>query len=182
MQTIQFDPDSSLAAAISEPWKRTGLPTVMIPLDASNNPVIPNRTNIVVLGNEASLKWQAPPIPTLFRGSVVPPSLETYPREYVLLFAHIESQVWRFCDSHRVGRDEELRELFAELRRRPEGKSRSVLHTVLWQILALTLAAIPLSQAQYEAIVQRMSQSARSFSMGPSSRNYLQFLAGMFGR
>jgi hypothetical protein len=47
--------------------------------------------------------------------------------------------------------------------------------------LALTLASIPLSRDQFDALVQRLSQSARTFSMGPSSRNCLGQLAGMFG-
>jgi hypothetical protein len=39
---------------------------------------------------------------------------------------------------------------------------------------------MPLSRDQFDAIVQRLSQSARRFSMGPSSRNYLGHLAEMF--
>lgn len=183
MHRLPFDPVASLASALGDVTD-TALPTVAFPNEGvigPARPLSPDRAafQVHVAGN--ILPWRAPEISTLFRGEAVPPSLASYPREYVPFFAHIEVQVWGYCRWQGTGRDDDLRELFAELRRRPDGRHRSALHEALWQILVLTLASTPVSRAQYDAIVQRLSQSARTHSLGPSSRRYVEYLGTAFG-
>ncbi|MFM8358450.1 MAG: hypothetical protein ACKOET_07800 [Verrucomicrobiota bacterium] len=181
MNTLPFDPVPSLAAALGG-LMDTALPTVAFPNEGvigPSRPLSADRAAFHVHVAGHTLPWRAPEISTLFRGETVPPSLTSYPPEYVPYFAHLEVQIWGYCRWQGTGRDDDLRELFAELRRRPDGRHRSALHEALWQILVLTLASTPLSRAQYEAIVQRLSQSARTHALGPSSRRYIESLGMM---
>ncbi len=186
MKHLPLDPVPSLATALGA-WTPTDrLPTVALPFKKQLPPPAGGQLNsrqlIGLHFGEQEMVWNAPELTALFRGSVLPPSLEQYPAQYALILAHIESQVLTVASSGLAGTDDQYRELYANFRRRPDGRCTSPLHEALWQILALTLASIPLSRDQFDAIVQRLSQSARTFSMGPSSRNYLGQLAGMFGR
>lgn len=133
-----------------------------------------------MLWNDQPTVWIAPELSSLFRGTVNPPSLEYYPAEYAKILAHIELQVFMLAMNGNAGTDEDYRQIYANFRRRPDARSTSTIHEDLWQVLALTLASTPLSREQFDAIVQRLSQSARSFSMGPSSRNYINHIGSMF--
>ena len=184
MKHLPLDPVPSLAAALNS-WTPTDpLPTVALPLKDKLLPgaegKLTSKELIWLQSGDQVIVWGAPELGTLFRGSVLPPSLERFPAPYDLILAHIESQVLMAADSGLAGTDDQYRELYANFRRRPDGRSTSPLHDALWQILVLTLASTPLSREQFDAIVQRLSQSARTFSMGPSSRLYLGYLAEMF--
>ncbi len=183
MDHLPFIPLESLAELLPTPSPVDRLPR-LVPDAARRQVLSPEQAKdrrwiVLETGSEAFI-WQAPELSTLFRGSIVPPSLERYPKAYVPLFAHIEEQVFYQATELNAGRDDEFREIYSNLRRLPDGKSATALHAGIWQILALTLASTPISQAQFEAVVQRIAQSARSHSMGPSSRNYLAYLAKMF--
>lgn len=183
MDHLPFIPLESLAELLPTPSPEGRLPR-LVPDATRRHMLSPEQANnrrwiVLETGGEAFI-WQAPELSTLFRGSIVPPSLEQYPKEYVPLFAHVEEQVFHRATELNAGRDDEFREIYSNLRRLPDGKSATTLHASIWQILALTLASTPISQAQFEAVVQRIAQSARSQSMGPSSRNYLAYLAKIF--
>jgi hypothetical protein len=184
MKHLSFDPVPSLAAALGSWTPTDSLPMVALPAKKQMLPAaegrLASRQLVGLHVGERFIVWNAPELTALFRGSVLPPSLEQYPATYVMIFAHIESQVLMVASSGLAGTDDQYREFYANFRRRPDGRCTSPLHEALWQILALTLASTPLSRDQFDAIVQRLSQSARRFSMGPSSRNYLGHLAEMF--
>ncbi len=184
MKHLSLDPVPSLATALGS-WTPTDrLPTVALPAKKQMLPAaegrLASRQLVGLHFVERLIVWNAPELTALFRGSVLPPSLDHYPANYALIFAHIENQVLMVASSGLAGTDDQYREFYANFRRRPDGRCTSPLHEALWQILALTLASMPLSRDQFDAIVQRLSQSARRFSMGPSSRNYLGHLAEMF--
>lgn len=179
-----LDPVPSLADALKS-WTPTDpFPTVALPLKDKLLPAGEGKQTarelIWLQSGDQVIVWGAPELGSLFRGSVVPPSLERFPAPYDQLFAHIESQVLMAADSGLPGTDDQYQEFYANFRRRPDGRCTSPLHQALWQILVLTLASTPLSREQFDAIVQRLSVSARTFSMGPSSRIYLGYLAEMF--
>jgi hypothetical protein len=185
MKQLLLDPIPSLATALRS-WAATDpLPTIALPqekkmLPATEDALAPRQVVGMLFGDQV-IVWIAPELSSLFRGSVLPPSLEQFPAPYAQIFAHIESQVLVVAASGLAGTDDQYREIYANFRRRPDARSTSPLHEALWQVLALTLASIPLSREQFDAIVQRLSQSARSFSMGASSRRYVGHLAEMFG-
>jgi hypothetical protein len=185
MKQLLLDPVPSLATALKTWTPTDSLPTIALPEAKKMLPVadrkLEARQVVGMVHGDQLIVWIAPELSSLFRGSVLPPSLEQFPAPYVQIFAHIERQVLIVAASGLAGTDDQYREIYANFRRRPDARSTSPLHEALWQVLALTLASIPLSREQFDAIVQRLSQSARSFSMGSSSRRYLGHLAEMFG-
>jgi hypothetical protein len=179
-----LDPVPSLAEALKS-WTPTDpLPNTALPLERKLLPAaegkLASRQLVALIHGDQLTIWMAPELSSLFRGSVIPPPLERFPAPYDQIFAHIENQVLMAADAGCAGTDDQYRELYANFRRRPDARSTSPLHEALWQIFTLTLASTPLSREQFDAIVQRLSQSARTFSMGPSSRIYLNYLADMF--
>ena len=75
-----------------------------------------------------------------------------------------------------------MKEVFAILRRRPDGRSLGYLHDYMWQAAAWILGTRPLSQAEFEAIMGRLERSCRTFEIGPTSRNYAAMLHSTYGR
>lgn len=68
------------------------------------------------------------------------------------------------------------------MRRRPDGKSLGPLHDVVWQSAALVLGLRPWSEAEYAAVFGQLARSARHFRMGPSSRNYFEYVRTKVGQ
>jgi hypothetical protein len=142
---------------------------------------IEDRSVIVLSDNEVVVEWTVPSLRALFRGDQTPPSLLKYPMEYVAYFAAIELHVVKYARAFGPPSDQQLREVYNTLRRLPDGRSTGPLHDYLWQVVALLLGTRPLSQAQYEAILNRLERSCKTYSMGGASYNYLAYLRGMFG-
>jgi hypothetical protein len=95
-------------------------------------------------------------------------------------FMMLEATVVRFCEvDGRDMTDQEMLEIYAELRRRPDGKGGR-LFTYLQAAARLYMSARPISQAEYDAVMNRLAKSARTFSMPPLSRNYLETLRDTF--
>ena len=83
----------------------------------------------------------------------------------------------------RLGRpptDAEMEEIYANLRRRPDGRSLGAAHDSVWQIAALTLGSFPLSAAEFDAIFTRLTRSVRNWKTGPTTRNYHAGMEKMF--
>jgi hypothetical protein len=70
-----------------------------------------------------------------------------YPPEYVMFFYGIEHNVLLFCELTRPPIDAEFIEIYAQMRRRPDGKSLGPLHDVIWQSAAVALGLRPWSEA-----------------------------------
>jgi hypothetical protein len=73
-------------------------------------------------------------------------------------------------------------EIYSTLRRRPDGRSLGLVHDYMWQAAAIVLGTLPLSQAEFEAILSRLERSCRTFRMSPGSRNYVATLESTLGR
>jgi hypothetical protein len=139
------------------------------------------RTIVVLSDGEKDGTWDVPSLREMFRGDVVPPSMEKFPAEYTPYFYFVEKHVVGLCHAMGDRTDQQMEAAYAMLRRRPDGRSVGTEHDFVWQVCALMLGMYPLSQAQFEAIVGRLEQSARSFAMRPVSRNYAHHLHHQFG-
>lgn len=132
-----------------------------------------DRTWLLVVSGETTAQWRAESLRGLFRGDRVPPQLDDYSKAYADCFGLLDVHLSEFSRLVGPPRDEELRELFSLLRRRPDGKSTGFLHDYVWQALALILGTHALSEAEYNAILARHELSCRRAAMGPSSRNFV---------
>jgi hypothetical protein len=75
-----------------------------------------------------------------------------------------------------------MEEVYAALRRRPDGRSLGMVHDFLWQISALLPGRYALSQAEFEALIGALVRSTRKWSQRPVSRNYVDYLRRTFGK
>ena len=143
----------------------------------------PPRSEVFLIGGgEQFAAWQVPTLASLFRGNGIPPEMTDYPPEYVPVFAFIEQRVLTIAGIGRQPTDAEMEDIYANLRRRPDGRSLGATHDGVWQIAALTLGSYPLSAAEFDAIFGRLAKSARSWKTGPTTRNYLAGIEKMFRR
>ncbi len=164
--------DSMLMAAVPVQDGEPDAPPVPLELDRRLIPL--------VVGDHVC-EWTVDSLRSLFRGDRKPPTLGDYPQAYDDGFFILEMHVLQISDLFGDRRDDEMREIYSILRRRPDGKSIGFVHDYMWQAAAILLGTQPLSQAEFEAILGRLEHSCRTFSIGPGSRNYLETLRGMFG-
>jgi hypothetical protein len=176
-----LDPVPSLKAVVEEAGLKLEHLTVALPMHGEKKPFIENRNSIVVDDGTNTCIWMAPGLRELFRGNVTPPSLEQYPPEYVPCFFYYEQHFLTACEALGDRTDQEMEEVYAMLRRRPDGKSLGVLHDFVWQVSALLLGTHILSGAEFEAVVGRLERSARTWALRPVSRNYIAAVKEMFG-
>jgi hypothetical protein len=122
-----------------------------------------------------------PPIRELFRGTAKPGDLSRGPTTQLEpFFLMLEATVAAFCVAD--GRDESDQEMaivYSELRRRPD-KDGGRLSSYVRAAAQLYMSARPVSQAEYDAVMGRLARSARTFSDGAISRNYLTTLRETF--
>lgn len=127
-------------------------------------------------------EWQTDSLRALFRGDKKPPVLGDYPEAYNDAFMLLDLHVLEVSRIFGDRRDAEMREIYAALRRRPDGRSLGFVHDYMWQAAALVLGSRPLSQAEFEAIMSRLERSCRTFEIGPGSRNYVATLRRTLGQ
>ena len=167
----------SLAPLVADAGMDPNLLQVGVSLGTDRSP----RGSILLIEGERQATWQVPSLQSLFRGTRVPPDLTTYPAAYVPAFFLLERHVLAAVQLGQVPTDAELDEAFANLRRRPDGRSFRPIQDLLWRASALTLGRFVLSETEYCAIVGRHSRSAGGWKRGPSSREYIGYLARTFG-
>ncbi len=126
--------------------------------------------------------WETDSLRSLFRGDRQPPVLGDYPEAYNDSFILFDLHVLEICKFFGDRRDAEMKEIYSSLRRRPDGRSLGFVHDYLWQAAALVLGTRPLSQAEFEAIMERLERSCRTFEMDPTSRNYAAALRQSLGQ
>ena len=121
------------------------------------------------------------PVRELFTGDRRAPDLSRGPTpELEPFFMLLEYTVVRFCEADgRDPTDQEMELIFASLRRRPDGEGGR-LQAYLRAAARLYMSMREVSQAEYEAVMTRLTKSARTFSTPPISRNYLATLRQTF--
>jgi len=111
----------------------------------------------------------------LWTGEAVPPDFERGPTpEYVLFFALIERTAADYCACMgKRTRDREFERLYERLRGRPDGTDPNPLFSYLRAAARLYMSLRDVSRAEFEAVARRLKRSARTFSDGDTSTNYL---------
>jgi hypothetical protein len=180
-----FDPIGSLQDAASAARLEPGelnLRIVFAPGDPSHRT---DRTVILLGEGTKFATWRVESLRALFRGDRQPPPddvMAHYPEAYVPFFYRVEHCVRVYCDTARTApTDAEFLDLYSQMRRRPDGRSVSALHDVIWQSAALALGVHPWSEAEYTAVFGQLARSARHFKLGATSRNYMDYIAGRLG-
>jgi len=148
-----------------------------------DRPDLSAREEVMICDGTKSVIWNVPSLRALFRGDQPAPSIPNEPPPaYMPLFFFIEKHVLTFCDGLGDKTDHEFEEAYSNLRRRPDGRTLSDLHFFLWQVAAGLVGKRPVSAAEFDAIFGRLTRSARTFAMGPVSRNYVTVLREMTDR
>jgi hypothetical protein len=172
-----IDPHPSLEAVLKDTeLDRTRL-LVGLKVDENDRPDCSIREDVLITDGTNSVLWRVASLKELFRGVKQPPSMSGEPPPfYMPMFYFIEQHALTFCGAFGDKTDDEFEEVYRQLRRRPDGRAFNELHFFLWQVLAGLLGKRPVSAAEFEAILDRLQRSARTFRMGPVSRNYITTL------
>lgn len=128
---------------------------------------------------------EVPSIRELFRGNRNPGSLgNTTDVKYMYIITYVETQ-WialvngEFLD---VPRDMTMKEIYSQLRRRPDGSSHNTdaIYSVIWQCLAFLTGVMEISEAEYTAILSRLVRSASTFYTSAASKNMYERLLNVY--
>lgn len=157
--------------------------TVAIEVEGEHTIKISDRTKIGISDGERVADWHVPSIRALFRGDRQPPDLHNPPDEYAQFLFGIEEHVLTMASvTGRPATDDDIKEAFGTIRRRPDGRSQGVVHDVLWQASALSLGMYPTSEAEFRALMSRLELSARRWRQFAGSTAYSEFLRNhLFG-
>ncbi len=139
---------------------------------------------VPVMSNEGLVLATLQPISKLWTGSAVPPDLSrTPPPQYQPFLLLLESTAANYCAA--IGKpetDDTFERLYRQLRRRPDGNDPHPLFSYLQGAARLYMSLRDVSQAEFEAVVNRLSQSAKWHSTHVGSTNYYrEVLHGLFG-
>lgn len=154
-------------------------PYVPVQVDDDGSPVGLEGHEVPVALGEHVVLVPLKPVGELFAGDRRPPNMnDGYPDDYVPFFYAIEYPVAVFCSQgeHPV-RDQELERLYRRLGKRPDGTDRHPLFSYLWAAARLHMSLHDVSRAELEAVARRLSRSARTYAMGPTSHNYYDFVS-----
>lgn len=162
---------------------RSTVPTIGIQVDAAGQ-VRPAGERLLVVAGDKTVPIALKKISELFRGARTPPSFRSGPtEEYTLFFAMLEMTVIDYCHcSVRPEYDAELERLYTYLRRRPDGRDANPLFSYMQAAARLYMSAFDVSQAEFDAVCRRLSQSAGRFGDGPTSTNYFTIVGGTFAQ
>lgn len=145
-------------------------------------PKFPEDGELAILWKDEQVFWEPPSLEALFRGDRQPPEFGKYPDNYEDAFVILDIHALEFGCLIGDPTDQEMREVYSDLRRRPDGRRRNALHEYMWRAAALMVGTRPISRAEFEGIMARLERSCRTFSIGPVSRNYLASLHATLGK
>ncbi|WIG94823.1 hypothetical protein [Myxococcus sp. SDU36] len=157
---------------------------VAVEWDEDGKHVRPVGERVQIRAGEQLAHVTLKPISQLFTGDVKPPSFaKAPPDEYQAFFLLIEATAAGYCRAVRnTETDQEFERLYRHLQRRPDGTDRNPLFSHLQGAVRLYMSLRDVSQAEFEAVVHRLHQSARHFQTHTGSINYFQeVLRGVLG-
>lgn len=139
---------------------------------------------IALLVGDGVVEVRLKPASELFTGTTAPPDFSRGPtREYAAFFWTIEGTALDYCQTTgQMETDEEFHRLYRLLSRRPDGRDAHPLFSYIQAAARLYLSLRDASRAEFEAVTGRLALSARHFSMGPTSRNYIETLRRTMGK
>ena len=150
-----------------------GTPVIALETDEDGELIAPGERVLATDGDAYALVKPAS-IPELFAGDRrPPPSDEALLAAYQPLFYGIEWAVWEWCagTGERI-RDKEMERVYNDVRRRPTGQSEHGVVPYVQAAIRLYMSVNDLSEPEFEAVLRRLTRSARTFAMGHTSRNY----------
>ena len=134
----------------------------------------------VMQGKDLSVDVRLKPISALFTGNRAPPSFAGVPpEEYLLFLQTIEMVAINYFLACGPERDEEFARLYNQLRRRPDGTDKNPLFSYLQAAARLYMSLNDISQAEFEAVVNKLCRSAKRHMENAASKNYITFLSRM---
>ncbi len=129
------------------------------------------------------MDWDAPALTELMRGDGVPPrdprSRAFTDRYTPLLFCVELSLLLAARALPQIPCDREIREVYRNIRRRPDSETGSRVGAVIWQALAFALANRPYSAREVDAVLLRLEHSVRFHERWPGGTEYVTFLRAM---
>ncbi|MBN1208209.1 MAG: hypothetical protein JXB05_25330 [Myxococcaceae bacterium] len=142
-----------------------------------------DRLPVPVMDEEGRVVWlPLQPISQLWTGSAPAPDFShAPPPRYEPFFILLEATAAEYC--YVVGRperDREFERLYRYLRRRPDGEDPNPLFSYLRAAARLYLSLRDVSRAEFEAMADRLRQSARAFASRLDSTNYHHFVLEEF--
>ena len=166
----------TLRNAEMDPEEETWLPSAL-PADDEEDRQGPEPGPCLVSDGSHHAQVRLKPVSELFSGDHEPPSFTDRPPppRYVPFFATIELAAARYCA--RAGdtlRDKEYEEIYSDLRRRPDGQGRYAISEHIQCAIRLYMSVRDVSRAEYDAVLRRLTRSARTFAMGYTSMNYTE--------
>lgn len=178
---LAFEPAPSLAIPVEKFGLNPDKLTVAVEMNGRGEIRVYDKHSVPITDGTRMTAWKVPALAGLFRGDKVPPKdMDHYPPAYSAHFYFIEKHLLTLSEGGKVPTDQELEEIYSALRRRPDGRSLGPLHDFMWQVAALLLGRHAVSAAEYEALFDTLTRSARKWALKPVSRNYLDFLRKTF--
>ena len=179
--SMQVDLVSSLRTVVESAGLNPKKLTVALETNGEGASGCRHRRSIPVTDGRKMARWYVPSLVDLFRGSQPPPAnIDQYPARYALHFFFIENHLLTVCDSMGDRPDQEMEEIYAALRRRPNGRSLGAIHDFLWQVAALLLGIHVVSAGEYVALFGQLARSVGKWALRPVSRNYAAYLRKTF--
>ncbi|MBF5044755.1 hypothetical protein FGE12_20315 [Aggregicoccus sp. 17bor-14] len=167
--------DAEVIKKLEEAGLATDPAQLSIPVVGSPSGIVrPTEAEVRVGFADRHVDVTLKPISALLTGTrPAPPMRPEPPEEYVPFFVLLELTAALGCAARgRPEPDEEFERLFRQLRRRPDGTDANPLFAYLQRAARLYLSLRDTSRAEYEALVNRLSQSARTFHSHTGSTNY----------
>ncbi len=157
--------------------------SIAIALDENRGPVVIGDEVPLSLPDGRVVVAKLKPISALFSGHATPPSFAEGPTpEYVRFFHMLERTAANYCvTTKRAERDAEFEAVYNHLRRRPDGKHANPLYSYLRAAARLYMSFSPASQAEFEAVVDRLRKSAKHFALNATTSNYYQLIKNQLG-
>jgi hypothetical protein len=172
--------DETVATTLARSGSRGSFPKLVIVRDDAGKVVAPGDV-VQAHGHDGPVALTLRPSRELFSGDRKAPDLARGPTpDLEPFFMLLEFTVVRFCDAD--GRDEtdqEMEQIYTLLRRRPDAAGGR-LFAYLRAAAGMYMSIRDVSAAEYEAVMRRLTKSARGFSSPPLSRNYLATLRPTF--
>jgi hypothetical protein len=130
---------------------------------------------VPVLDGEDQVVWvPLLPISQLWAGARQPPDFSfAPPPSYEPFFTLLEATAAEYCSAlGRPERDREFERLYRRLGRAPDSEDSNPLFSYLQAAARLYLSLGEVSQAEFEAVAERLRRSAKTFALSLLSTNY----------
>lgn len=168
---------STLEKAGLDPKLEKRFLTIPAMIDEVTGKPKPLGREVVLLNGEQPVQVSLKNASELFTGNKQPPSFASGPtKEYLHFFAMIEFTALEVLHAAGLERDEEFVRIYNLIRRRPDGTDANPLFSYLQGAARLYMSLFDVSQAEFEAVFNRLTRSAKGQMEDAASTNYIRML------